>query len=247
MTTNRRNFWALWSTVGACALLFAVAAGHASAQQAAREPDTRTVIEQIAPPARGDRAVPPSTVKRDKDVEPGEQLSGDKAAREAVSQLSTEKKTADAGHQLYRGKRTAQSSTPLSTPAQGRKQEVVRLKGDDRCDPAEKGARQDPDCANVIETRSAEYARPDPTELSPEQRLLIYQRAREEGVLSSRPSGHAPLDPDNPDAQSVASLVLPRDQTDQPAKKPADDASATDQAVLDIVQAITQQAPPPQQ
>lgn len=235
--------------IGAAAAAFIASAPAALAQDATRGQDDRTVIDQIAPLAPADKAVAPVGGAADRDVDPGDQLSGGAAAKQPVAQLSREKKTADPGRQLYRGKRTAKASTPLSTPEEGRKQEVVRLKGSDRCDTAKQGARHDPDCANVIENRSAEYARPSPTALSPEQRLLIYQRAREEAATGSGSAGHVrqALDPDDLEAQGVASLVLPRDQTEKPADKPAEEPSMADQAVLDIVQAITQQQASPQQ
>ncbi|GAA4768734.1 hypothetical protein GCM10023219_13430 [Stakelama sediminis] len=121
------------------------------------------------------------------------------------------------------------------------------MEGKDRCDTANDAARKNPDCAHVIETRSADYARPNPVTLSPEQRLLMYQGADEDGTGVSRAIrrvGSQSLDPNDPDAQSVASVVLPQDQTDQtasPDKKNPDTPSAADQLVVDILQAIAQQ------
>src|SRR3546814_10365041 len=66
-------------------------------------------------------------------------------------------------------------------PSDGRTGAVTPVTGEDRCDAAKQDkdkARQEA-CAKVIETRAAEFTRPDPTILSPEQRLLVDQRLRE--------------------------------------------------------------------
>ena len=55
---------------------------------------------------------------------------------------------------------------------------MERLAGTDQCDPADP-KRSRAKCATVIENRAAEFARSNPNELSPEQRLLLEQELRE--------------------------------------------------------------------
>lgn len=100
-------------------------------------------------------------------------------------QLNTEQGLR-AATQLNRSGRTAEAASPLSTPAQGRPRAAAPIGGADRCDPRVPAARRTPECARVLETRSAEFERPEPTPLSPEQRLLAERRAPTEESVDAR-------------------------------------------------------------
>ena len=162
-----------------------------------------------------------------------------------VNQLSTVGER-QRSPQLYRGGRTAQPSAPLSTPAEGRNTAVSAVQGDDRCDP--QLAEQAPlpeQCSRVIETRSAEFARPAPTPLSPEQRILIENQAQAEASagairrLSTRGDANAFSD------QALASTVLDSAQAAPPSTSETEPASETmDAAMAAIIEAIARQGTP---
>jgi len=169
--------------------------------------------------------------------------AGPREARPApVNQLSTIGER-ERSPQLYSGGRTAQPSAPLSTPAEGRNTAVSAVEGDDRCDP--RLAAEGPlpaQCSRVIETRSAEFARPAPTPLSPEQRILIENQAQAEASagairrLSTR--GDANAFPD----QALASTVLDSAQATPPATAEAE--PTMDAATAAIIEAIARQGAP---
>ncbi|EQB16456.1 hypothetical protein [Sphingobium lactosutens] len=123
--------------------------------------------------------------------------------------------------QLYRGGPTAQPSAPLSSPAQGRTGAVEAVDGQDRCDPGAADRESPTRCAQVIETRSAEFAKPSPTALSPEQKLLVDGRIRNEPVAPDRRIA-ARSDVDDPDYQQIAAAAL-QGAPASVAEKPADE------------------------
>lgn len=143
--------------------------------------------------------------------------------------------------QVYRGGRTAQPSDPLSRPYEGRTGTVVHVEGEDRCDAAEGEAGRPAACDQVIETRAAEFQRPDPATLSAEQRLLAEQQTRERGSAqtAARRLAMGSADPDSLEEQAIASMVLP-----EPAvpveERPAEESLSAEAAA--IIQAIV--APP---
>ena len=163
-----------------------------------------------------------------------------------VAQL-TERRDRRSAPQLYQGERTAQPSDPLSTPSQGRTSAVVRVEGVDACDPAQRADRRNaPGCARVIETRSAEFAPPAPTPLSPEQRLLIEGRTRgldaERGAvrrLANSGAANGMAD------QAIASVVLEGAAPTDPVGEPENPAQNLDPAVAALVEAIARQVTPP--
>lgn len=159
-----------------------------------------------------------------------------------VNQLSTVGER-QRSPQLYRGGRTAQPSAPLSTPAEGRNTAVSAVQGDDRCDPQLAAQAPLPEqCSRVIETRSAEFAPPAPTPLSPEQRILIENQAQAEASagairrLSTRADANAFSD------QALASTVLDAAQDAPPATPEAE--PAMDAATAAIIEAIARQGTP---
>lgn len=124
--------------------------------------------------------------------------------------------------QVFRGTRSAAPAEPLSRPADGRTGTVTRVGGRDRCDPAESAtARGDQACANVIETRSEEFRRSEAAVLSPEQRLLIEQRARDRSSASAaRRIATGAVNPDSPDDQAIAAITLDNPPPAPPPREP---------------------------
>lgn len=174
-------------------------------------------------------ALPPQLSSRGEGAPGQAQLTSAAQSGEQPSQLSTAPRNAEPPH-------------PLSTPEEGRTAAVARVEGKDRCDPANVEDRKRPECKHVIETRSADYARPSPTELSPEQRLMIDQQllAREDLSTATRrlaDSGN----PNTIEGMGVASIVLDQGQAKQP-KKPEDDPR-TAAAIQAVLGALTVQPP----
>lgn len=181
------------------------AAGQVDVPQLSDRSRTLTGSERSATPARAPQQIGP----------PEQDARG-------APQLTAEPRSTRVERQLSEGG-TAREPTPISRPSDGRTSAVARVEGDDRCDEEAKAARPDI-CDRVIETRSAEFARPDPLVLSPEQRLLIDQRLRE--APSMRVAGNRRFDPQANDPnrsedQAIASVAL-----DRPAADVAADAAA---------------------
>ena len=148
--------------------------------------------------------------------------------------------------QLSNDRPSAQGAQPLSHPADGRTAAVEHVSGSDRCDPADSKSRQSEACKQVIETRADDYTRPHPTELTPEQRLLLDQELEHagEGVADATRRLATSGEPDNSnDAMGIAAIVLRQNaaQTEPKPDKAVDPAN--DAAVQAIVQMVTQ-APP---
>lgn len=170
------------------------------------------------------------------------QLSTSSESTPRQGQLTSAGQSGEQPSQLSTGPRNAEPPHPLSTPQEGRTAAVARVEGQDRCDPANAEDRKRPECKHVIETRSADYARPSPTELSPEQRLMIDQQllAREDLSTATRrlaDSGN----PNTIEGMGVASIVLDQAQPRQP-KKPEDDPR-TAAAIQAVLGALTVQPP----
>ena len=161
---------------------------------------------------------------------------GPKDQQPTASQL-TEDRSAAPVRQLYTGGPTAQPTEALSRPAEGRKEAgvVQRVAGADRCDAAV-AERKDKRCAQVIETRSAEFEKPHPATLTPEQRLLISQQQREVTANTrtlARRLG-AVADPQSIEEQGIAATLRP-----PVVSPPAPGAENKQDSVIDpAVQAI---------
>lgn len=133
----------------------------------------------------------------------------------------------------------------MSQASEGWTAVVARVDGDDGCDPADPRSRREVSCAEVIETRSAEFPRPDPAELSPEQRLLAEQRDRM--VSNQAAARRLAANGGNPDDlrdQGIASIALRgaipvarNEEEERPAELSSDVAA--------IVQAIANAATGP--
>lgn len=180
--------------------------------------DTDTAIEQAQTSARqsigvSQLAEPAGSVRAMREIE-GAGRDGPAAA-----QLTAEPRSAGVDRQVSTDARSATEPTGISRPVDGRVGgvgTVERVAGDDLCAPSAMdragGGRPDV-CKRVIETRSAQFARPERPTLSPEQRLLIDQRVREAPTLrGTRDRRFEPraTDPDRADDQAIASMVLDR-------------------------------------
>lgn len=171
--------------------------------------------EQVAAPQVAPRAGPPATA--------ASQVSA--AERPGpVSQVGPAGAGGDAPVQL-----SSSAASTTDAPSISRADRVVEpprvVGGRDRCQA--EGADADPACANVLERRAAEFARPDPNRLTPEQRLLIERRIRDQPAsvdAAVRRAGRDDLDPDNLSAQTLAA-VANEARTDPRAGQPATGAN----------------------
>jgi hypothetical protein len=93
----------------------------------------------------------------------------------------------------------------------------------------------------VIENRAAEYTRPSPTRLSPEQKLLIDQQlqAREEAGRRLASSGQVD---GSLEGMGIASIVL--DQSTRPREPEKKDADPQSDAGVQAILTILNQPPP---
>jgi hypothetical protein len=141
--------------------------------------------------------------------------------------------------------RDARGSPALSKPSDGRTAAVEHVIGDDRCDAAIPAARQPEACKKVIETRADDYTRPSPTELSPEQKLLIDQQLREEtqdvtdAARKLAKSGEAD---DSTESMGIAAIVL-RQSAPPPEEPDKSKDPATDPVAQAVIQMISQLPP----
>lgn len=165
-----------------------------------------------------------------------------RASRAAQDQIATDAPARAPIVQVYDGPRTARAVDPLSTPAQGRAQRVVRLRGADRCDPGSAAGAAHVDCAKAIERRADDYDSPAAPVLTAEQTLMIDQQSRESDRVRLRTRA-ADGDIGNPDSavsQMVASQLLP------PGAPAADDrksaAPVVDSTTAGVIAAIVSAA-----
>jgi hypothetical protein len=210
----------------AAILLFGAACGSAAAQD-------RTDISQVSTGpvlvAASDQAPPPTS-------EAPSQLSTGSDSRPAETQLTSAGISRQQPSQVATRSKDPQASEPISTPAQGRTAAVERVNGRDRCDPSEGKDKTSAECKKVIENRAAEYRRAPPTELSPEQKLLIDQQLRA-NANAAQQLAHSGDPENNAEAMGIASLVLSQNkEPDAPDKKQTD--AQSDAAVQAIISAV---------
>lgn len=188
-------------------------------------------------------AVDVGTPPAQRTTEAPAQISNDAESMAAEAQLTSARASHQQPAQLSSGVPTAQAPEPLSHPSVGRTASVERVGGHDRCDPAIAKAKQSDECKKVIESRADEYQRPSPTELSPEQKLLLAQqwgpRAADAAEAASRLAKSGSPD-DTTDSLGIASIVLQQSQPAQQDDKKQEQDPANDPAVQAIIQAITQ-------
>jgi hypothetical protein len=222
--------------------IFLIITCATGASAAAQESDSS--IEQISSGSRG-AEFRLDVGEQPRSSAPPAQLATGSESSPATPQVTPERRSAPPPDQVSTGGKTAQQPQPLSQPSEGRRAAVDRVEGVDRCDPAEP-MRPRSRCANIIENRSSEFARPDPNALSPEQRLLLEQEVRE-GALNAEDGARRLAIIGEADeslaAMGVAATVLrPGEEVQQP--KHAEDDVA--KAAADIVGAIINQPLTPQ-
>jgi hypothetical protein len=218
--------------------LLAILGGAASGQvspaiQQVSDADNSVVIEPVAQARAGE--APPA------------QLSNQRDSGTAQQQLTAVRSSHDQPTQLSKGPPSAQPPQALSQPAQGRTGAIDRVEGADRCDARLPKDQRPSDCSRVIETRADDFARPSPTQLSPEQKLLLDQQLQTENNAVAdatrrlASSGHT----DNSiESLGVASIVLGQGQA-QPEEQPAEEADpATDAAAQAVLQILSSLPPP---
>ena len=224
-----------------------IATGTAQAQQ-------RSADERITPP--GGQVDPPGT------TDPGltSQISDSETARGSVDQIQARRpRAAAAGQvtsepastsgspQLGRADRSTQGAGAVSRRSDGRPTGSAALGGTDRCDPATPRASTAVPCDRVIETRSAEFARPPAPMLSPEQRLLLDRDRMDPGGVRSAVDrvGRNDIDSNASETQALASITLgqpPADTTPDPTADGAPGESAVD-AIIQIINAAQAAGP----
>lgn len=174
-----------------------------------------------------------------RDVQAPTQISATVQSAPAESQLTSAHASKQEPRQLTAGIPTAQPPAPLSSPAEGRTAAIEAVHGSDRCDAAIPKAKQSAACKKVIESRADEYTRPQPAELSPEQRLLIDQQLRNAGdtVTDATRRLATTGEPDaSTESQGIASIVLASPEPKQEPQKPQDPTSqAGVQAVIQMI------------
>ncbi|WP_375402181.1 hypothetical protein [uncultured Sphingomonas sp.] len=226
-----------------CLILAATAVPATAAAQ-----DTDTAIQQAQPPAREDvgvsQLVEPSGATRSVP-----QVGTPERGGPASAQLTAEPRSTRVGGQLSTGAASAREPTAISRPIDGRvggAGTVARVEGADRCAPDATGDRPDV-CDSVIETRSAQFARPERPTFSPEQRLLVDQRVREAPLLrGARDRRFDPraTDPDRADDQAIAAMALDRAGADAAlaAADQAGRAPAVPEAAAALIEVILNNA-----
>lgn len=157
-------------------------------------------------------------------------------------QLTRERRGSTGSPQLGPATRSAAAPPSSATRADGRRTDVVRVGGRDRCASAD---TPDPRCATVIETRSAEFSAPRAPTLSPEQRLLLDQDRGEMRSVraAAQRAARNDIDPNALDTQALAAISLgaPTEPTKPAIPDPA--SAATSDLVSQIVEAV-QSMPP---
>jgi hypothetical protein len=217
--------------------LAAVATSPAGAQ------DQQVDVPQIS---ASSSLAPPAEPVAQRTAQALQQLSSGDDSRPAERQVTAAGSSNEQPSQVATRTRNAQPPQPLSTPQQGRTAAVDPVHGHDRCDPADSKQSKTLQCRKVIENRAAEYTRPSPTRLSPEQKLLIDQQ-----LLASEASlagaTHRLATSGNVDqsleTMGIASVVLDQSSKPKDPEKKEDDPKS-DAAVQAILTILNQ--PPPQ-
>jgi len=220
----------------AAILLSVLPASVAVAQPA---PDVPQVADQS-------EAVDVGTPAASRTSEAPTQISDNADSMAAEAQLTSARASHQQTTQLTSGAPSAQASEALSHPAEGRTAAVERVAGKDRCDPAIPKDKQSDECQRIIETRADDYQRPSPTELSPEQKLLLAQQwgpgAADAAEAADRLAKAGSADKST-DSLGIASIVLQQSQPAQQDDKKQEEDPATNPAVQAIIQLVTQTPP----
>lgn len=206
-------------------------AGTASPAWSQPTPDVAQISNAPAsvavdPVAQATEAAPPAQISRTADSVAGEQqLTTDRASRQQPSQVS-------------RGTRSSEASQPLSRPSEGRTAAVDKVQGDDRCDPAIPAAKRPARCKQVIEARADEFTKSDPTELSPEQKLLLRKEREAAGddvADATKRLARSGATNDSLTAMGIASIVLNQQQQRKDEKPDDPEAEAATEAIINFL------------
>lgn len=141
--------------------------------------------------------------------------------------------------QIARTAPTAQPPQPLSDRSQGRTAAIEAVKGKDRCDPQADKDKRTKICSDVIESRADEFRRPTPTELSPEQRLLLARQIEGGGKTvadATRRLADTGTSENDVETMGIAATVL--QQSQPPAKPDKETDPKIDAATQAIINAI---------
>jgi hypothetical protein len=200
----------------------------------------RTDIAQI--PSTTGAAISPAESSEPTGDAPA-QLSNDEDSRSEQAQLTPVATSPQQPSQVASRSRDPQAAEPLSSPEQGRTAAIDPVTGRDKCDPAVGTEKATLQCRKIIENRAAEYRRPPPTRLSPEQKLMIDQQLRAEQDASQRlaESGDSG---NNLESMGIASVVLDPQSNQDEAKK--DEQDKQNQAAIQALVNVLQSTPPPQ-
>ena len=166
-----------------------------------------------------------------------------KTDRGAVEQLSRPK-VSEPLPQVAPTLRSTQTSQTLEDRTAGRTAATAPVGGADRCDPATASEKQSKLCREVIETRAREFQRRAPTELTPEQKLLLAREIEGGGSdvadASRRLASTGEAD-DTTASLGIAWIVLK--QNDAPPPPSKDKEPVIDSATQAIINAIVANAP----
>jgi hypothetical protein len=209
----------------------ALGAAPAAAQQQVDVPQITTSRAVVAP------AEPVG----EKGAQPVQQLSTGDDSRPAERQVNPSGSSNEQPSQVATRTRNPQPPQPLSTPEQGRTAAIDPVHGHDRCDPADEKQSKTLQCRKVIENRAAEYVRPSPTRLSPEQKLMVDQQLQARVEAARRLANSGQVD-GSIEGMGIASIVLDQStKQNEPEKKPPE---AQSDAAVQAIMTILNQAPP---
>ena len=196
------------------------------AQNASAQPFDTQVQTTAAPAESRVEAAPQISTPADKGLAE-EQISTARSRREAVGQIT-------------RVVRSAQAPEALSDRSAGRTGAVEPVTGKDRCDPRASTDKRIKICSDVIESCADEFRRPMPTDLSPEQRLLLTRQIEGGGKTvadATRRLADTGDTGNDLEKMGIASIVL---APPEPAPKPQKPTDPTlDAATQAIIQAVT--------
>jgi hypothetical protein len=217
------------------------AAGLAATLLAASGTASAQVSPSVQQVSDADTSVTVEPVQQYGAREPTAQLSNPRDSTTHESQLTAVRTSRDQPAQLTKGPPSAQPPQALSRPTEGRTGAIDRIEGADHCDAVVPKENQSAECARVIESRADDYSRPAPTQLSPEQKLLLDQQLQTAGddVLdASRRLAASGQTDDSMESLAVAAIVLGQGQAPpdkDPTKQDQQAVDAATQAVLQIL------------
>jgi hypothetical protein len=199
-------------------------------------------LEVDVPQITTSRAVvAPAEPVVEKGAQPVQQLSTGDDSRPAERQVTPSGSSNEQPSQVATRTRNPQPPQPLSTPEEGRTAAIDPVHGHDRCDPADQKQSKTLQCRKVIENRAAEYVRPSPTRLSPEQKLMVDQQLQAREVAARRLANSGQVD-GSIEGMGIASIVLDQStKQNEPEKKPPE---AQSDAAVQAIMTILNQAPP---